>query len=325
MSSLPKISIIVPVYNVEKYLRCCLDSIVAQTFTDWECICVDDGSPDNSGKILDEYAAKDNRFVIIHKENGGVSSARNVGLDIARGEWISFVDSDDILVQDCFACLMSELNRNSNVGVLECYYRSFPYPRKKRFYPDTLLNSTEWIDRVCQLVFTSDNSLCCPRTMLVRCDIIGEERFDEQMCIYEDVFFYLSVINKSKVCIAIYREELYLYRISTGSLTRSGVSVKGITSAILLAENIKDSIPEYQEPRRQKFLLSTLLMLYVLMKNNKKIEISLYKDIDFLKKEIRKKKVFCFVHHNMTFKLFVKYILYFYFHRLIYKFRYDNL
>lgn len=91
----PKISIIVPVYKVEQYLRRCLDSIVAQTFTDWECILIDDGSPDNSGVICDEYVAKDNRFHVIHKENKGVSAARNAGLDAARGEWIGFVDSDD--------------------------------------------------------------------------------------------------------------------------------------------------------------------------------------------------------------------------------------
>lgn len=93
--SSPKISIIVPVYNVEKYLRRCLDSILAQTFADFECICVDDGSPDGSGKVLDEYAEKDSRFVVIHKDNGGVSSARNAGLDVVHGEWIAFVDSDD--------------------------------------------------------------------------------------------------------------------------------------------------------------------------------------------------------------------------------------
>ena len=93
--ALPKVSIIVPVYNTEKYLRRCLDSIAAQTFADWECICVDDGSPDASGAICDEYAAKDSRFVVIHQKNGGVSRARNAGLDAARGEWIAFVDSDD--------------------------------------------------------------------------------------------------------------------------------------------------------------------------------------------------------------------------------------
>ena len=91
----PVLSIIVPVYNVEKYLARCIDSILAQTFTDFELILVDDGSPDNCGKICDEYAGKDPRIIVIHKENGGVSSARNHGLDIARGEYITFVDSDD--------------------------------------------------------------------------------------------------------------------------------------------------------------------------------------------------------------------------------------
>ena len=91
----PKVSIIVPVYNTEKYLRRCLDSIAAQTFTDWECICVDDGSPDAGGAMLDAYARRDARFRVIHQENGGVSRARNAGLDAARGEWIAFVDSDD--------------------------------------------------------------------------------------------------------------------------------------------------------------------------------------------------------------------------------------
>ena len=92
----PKISCIVPVYNVEKYLRRCVDSILNQTFTDFELILVDDGSPDNSPAICYEYAVKDSRIKVIHKVNGGVSSARNVGLDVAKGEWICFVDSDDL-------------------------------------------------------------------------------------------------------------------------------------------------------------------------------------------------------------------------------------
>lgn len=91
----PFLSIIVPVYNVEQYLPRCIDSILAQTFTDFELILVDDGSSDNSGKICDEYAEKDTRIIVIHKENGGVSSARNRALDIVRGKYITFVDSDD--------------------------------------------------------------------------------------------------------------------------------------------------------------------------------------------------------------------------------------
>ena len=97
----PKVSVIVPVYKVEKYLPACIESILAQTFTDFELILVDDGSPDSSGKICDYYAARDSRIRVFHKENGGVSSARNLGIDNARGKWISFVDSDD-WVESCF-------------------------------------------------------------------------------------------------------------------------------------------------------------------------------------------------------------------------------
>ncbi len=91
----PTISIIVPVYNVEKYLHQCLDSILAQTFTDWECILVDDGSKDNSGHICDEYAGKDGRFKVVHKLKEGVSSARNNGINNAKGTFITFLDADD--------------------------------------------------------------------------------------------------------------------------------------------------------------------------------------------------------------------------------------
>lgn len=93
----PLVSIIVPIYKVEPYLRRCLDSIVNQTYTNLEIILVDDGSPDGCPQICDEYAAKDNRIVVIHKENGGLSDARNAGLDICKGKYISFVDSDDLL------------------------------------------------------------------------------------------------------------------------------------------------------------------------------------------------------------------------------------
>ena len=91
-----KISVVVPVYNAERYVRSTLESVLAQTHPDWECICVDDGSADGSGAILDEYAAKDGRFRAIHKPNGGEGSARNAGMDVATGEVVAFLDSDDV-------------------------------------------------------------------------------------------------------------------------------------------------------------------------------------------------------------------------------------
>lgn len=97
-----KISIIVPVYNVDKYLHKCIDSILAQTFTDFELLLIDDGSKDKSGAICDGYAAKDSRVRVFHKENGGVSSARNLGLDNAEGEWVTFVDSDDWIAAEMY-------------------------------------------------------------------------------------------------------------------------------------------------------------------------------------------------------------------------------
>lgn len=103
---MPKISVIVPVYKAEKYLERCVDSILAQTFADFELILVNDGSPDSSGAICDAYTAKDSRVKVIHKENGGVSAARNTGLDAAKGEFVAFVDSDDYVEPDYLRVLL---------------------------------------------------------------------------------------------------------------------------------------------------------------------------------------------------------------------------
>ncbi|MBR6598662.1 MAG: glycosyltransferase, partial [Alphaproteobacteria bacterium] len=94
---MPAISIIIPMYGVEKYLRRCLDSVLNQTFTDWQAICVNDGSPDKSGEIAREYAARDKRFIVVDKENGGLSDARNVGMQHATGDYILYLDSDDFI------------------------------------------------------------------------------------------------------------------------------------------------------------------------------------------------------------------------------------
>lgn len=106
------ISVIVPVYKVEPYLRRCVDSILAQSYTNLEIILVDDGSPDNCPAICDEYAEKDDRVRVIHKPNGGLSDARNAGLDIATGEWLSFIDSDDWIEPSMYETLMRNANQH---------------------------------------------------------------------------------------------------------------------------------------------------------------------------------------------------------------------
>ena len=122
------ISVIVPVYNVEPYLRECIDSILSQTYRDFELILVDDGSPDNCGAICDEYAEKDTRIRVIHQENGGLSAARNAGLDIARGEYVTFVDSDDKVSSRYLECLYKMLiNNEADVSTCRALFsRSMP-------------------------------------------------------------------------------------------------------------------------------------------------------------------------------------------------------
>ena len=125
------ISVIVPIYNVEKYINRCIDSIIEQTYTNLEIILVDDGSTDNSGSICDEYAKKDNRIKVIHKENGGVSSARNVGLDTAIGQYITFVDSDDYIEKKYCEILLKTLKKQKADCVACGYNRIYKNKEEK--------------------------------------------------------------------------------------------------------------------------------------------------------------------------------------------------
>lgn len=115
----PLISVIVPIYNVEKYLARCVDSIVNQTYKNLEIILVDDGSPDRCPQMCDDYAEKNSRIKVVHKKNGGLSDARNVGMAVATGEYISFIDSDDYVSDDFFECLLDVMNKE-NSDIAEC-------------------------------------------------------------------------------------------------------------------------------------------------------------------------------------------------------------
>ena len=116
------ISLIIPVYKVEKYLEKCIQSVINQTYENLQIILVDDGSPDNCGKICDEYAQKDHRIEVIHKSNGGLSDARNKGLEIAKGEYIGFIDSDDYIESDMYEVLYNLLKQyNADVSICNFY------------------------------------------------------------------------------------------------------------------------------------------------------------------------------------------------------------
>lgn len=157
---MPKLSIIVPVYKVEQYIHKCVDSILNQTFTDFELILVDDGSPDNCGKICDEYAQKDERVRVIHKVNGGVSSARNLGVDEAEGEYISFIDPDDWIELNMYEDIFNFVDENNvDVACFEVYeVKGNKCSAHYRFASNSFFENEEALYDI--LIDVIDNSPC---------------------------------------------------------------------------------------------------------------------------------------------------------------------
>lgn len=165
----PKISVIVPVYNVEQYLATCIDSILMQTFSDFEVLLIDDGSTDRSGLICDEYANNDNRIKVFHKENGGVSSARNLGLDNAIGEWIGFVDADDWIERSLFTDAINIAETNNVDMVCWNYFIDNCYENK----------SSDFISN--KLIIKKHDAMNCLLKMTIYppyCQYVNEPHFN---------------------------------------------------------------------------------------------------------------------------------------------------
>lgn len=193
----PKISIIVPVYKVEKYINKCLDSILNQTFKDFELILVDDGSPDRCGEICDEYSKKDNRVVVIHKENGGQATARNAALDIAKGDYIGFVDSDDYIEPDMYELLYKMCIENK-CDISNCSSTIYFNNKIKVNGGHGLIihNRKEAMKAVVE-GFLYDE---CLWTKLIKRELFNDLRIPVGIA-YEDTAFTYKVINKAnKVC-----------------------------------------------------------------------------------------------------------------------------
>ena len=180
---MPRLSIIVPVYKVEKYIHKCVDSILNQTFTDFELILVDDGSPDNCGRICDEYAEKDSRVRVIHKENGGLSDARNYGIDVAKGSILGFVDSDDDIDQNMYKSMIEYMDSNdldivcADTYVIKNNKRKF----KPRYPEDKIFNNKDGVIEI--LDGTMDNAAW---NKIYRRSVVGDVRYPKGR-IYEDV------------------------------------------------------------------------------------------------------------------------------------------
>lgn len=225
----PKISVIVPVYNAGKALRRCIDSILEQTFTDFELLLIDDGSTDGSGCICDEYAAQDTRVRVFHKENGGVSSARNLGLDNACGEWVTFVDADDkidglgIGEEDSDLVLGSiEIhNLHGNIRT-ESFCQEQMHGEQRNSFLYKNLQRT---------IF----SICCAKFFNLK--LLSDLRFDTLMRIGEDTVFMLRYLGRAKT-ISFNNAFKYIYYLMSDYETKYQQSVK---ESIYTLNNIFDA------------------------------------------------------------------------------------
>lgn len=215
-----KLSIIVPIYNVESYLKKCLDSIIMQTFSNFELILINDGSTDQSGEICDEYEKRDSRIKVIHQENGGVSSARNSGLDIAIGKYIGFIDPDDTLERDMFEQLI-QASLDHHADIVVCSYRTInlitstektsPIWKQTDFPIDKASIAAEIIPSVLDTKYLS--LLPCWNKLYKRSLFDGQQnRFDESRKHGEDARLNLILLTQINTLVFI-KPPLYHYYI----------------------------------------------------------------------------------------------------------------
>lgn len=213
------VSIIVPVYKVEQYLHECVDSILAQTYKNIEVILVDDGSPDGCPQICDEYASKDSRVRVIHKLNGGLSDARNFGLDVAKGKYVTFCDSDDKIDSQMIATLMN-FAFNYKADIIGC--ESVMFDTENLTEIPIYHSSIEMVEHnaeksTIRLLYGSMDSSVCNK--LFRREIIGEIRFIKGRY-NEDIIFLAKMFTRCSKMLQI-NDAFYRYRITDGSITHT--------------------------------------------------------------------------------------------------------
>ena len=217
------ISVIVPVYNVEKYLNKCVESIVNQTYKNLEIILVDDGSPDNCPQMRDAWVKKDSRIKVIHKENGGVSSARNAGLRIAKGEYISFVDSDDWMDEDMLSYLL-ENALSYKADIVRCSYYT---DTDEGSYPLDWTTTPKFLSRDQRIIDLAENGFLAGSTWnkLYSHSIISVWF---QNVFLEDLWFNYELYVNSKLRLLVLSEPKYHYYMRSDSAMHADFSVRAI-------------------------------------------------------------------------------------------------
>ncbi len=266
--SLPLISIIVPVYRTEQYLRQCVDSLLAQTYTHIEIILVDDGSPDRSGEICEEYADKDSRVKVIHQENGGLSAARNTGLNHISGEYVMFVDSDDWISPDnCEKAVAVALERNVDV-VIWSYRREYPDKSLDRhIFPENQAFTGEAYRRLFLKVLGDTvtpetlDSLSSACNKLYKVEKVAQSvRFEDTKIIgTEDLLYNVQVFLRAQNAYYL-REAFYHYRKDNQNSLTKTYKKELLPKRKVLFDELMKAVSDYQDADYEKALTKRIAL-----------------------------------------------------------------
>ena len=210
------ISVIVPIYNVEPYLPRCIDSILSQTYKDFELILVDDGSPDNCPKICDEYAKKDKRVKAIHKKNGGVSSARNAGIDASRGDYLMFIDADDYVSNAYVHDLLTKLSKHENADMVIGGFTEAGKDSSRSFWKkdEQMVSLPEFKRDFYQ--YSGLGLLSNVFSKIYKKRLLGNDRFDQSLSIGEDYIFNLNYYSKCQNILFVSNAD-YFYNVGNAT------------------------------------------------------------------------------------------------------------
>lgn len=277
MSDLPLISVIVPVYNVEKYLDRCVGSIVGQTYDNLEILLVDDGSTDNSGILCDAWSERDKRVKVIHKKNGGAGAARNVALDIAKGELIGLVDSDDYLELHMYAHLYSLIQQGADIA--ECtiiWTDTDNAPMDDGSAAEVHYYSTEQAMRLS----IREEAFCqTPPNKLYRRSAVRDIRFPEGNLIDDEFWTYRVIGNAGRLAHSSSR--MYGYRQQTGSAMHKPYSLKrlqGLDARLLRLKYLQQHIPSLEYEAKNDLFFSCIYSMQSCLRYLTKEELDLARE-----------------------------------------------
>lgn len=287
----PKVSVIVPVYGVEACLDKCVESILQQTYSDWELILVDDGSPDRSGVLCDEWAERDKRIKVFHKENGGVSSARNLGIEKAEGTWITFVDADDAIGPDT----LEKCSKYFDIADVIRFSMKFIYSEDGKEFKDYIIPTLTHEEYLSRIVARETILGVCGGFYLRKTFVENNIKFDKNLVNGEDWVVLLQLVLLAND-VAILPDTLYLYNKTnensctyTSSFTKSFSAIRALDKICsLLKEDGKtgfeNSISRAKCELGYNFYASIILRSYKVSKE----EINKYtKLIGITRKDIR--------------------------------------